>query len=174
VRLAESLDLGDDEAVRVLGRHRQRQVVEGERLALHGDVAGEVRRRAAQDRNRDRERLVEQPLLAVDRHDPNEILMRAPVDAAALLARVNERAQADLGERAGTMACNVAKELRQRSEREVVSLDAAFDRHRRELRHETPMSTDRPPDETCARQAIEAPRLAITRRRRKNQREITW
>ena len=51
---------------RVLGRHRGGQVVERQRLALHGDVAGRVGRGAADQRDVDREGLVEQPLLAVD------------------------------------------------------------------------------------------------------------
>jgi hypothetical protein len=51
---------------RVLGRHRHREIVEGERLALHADVAGWVGRGAADQAHVDREGAVEEPLLAVD------------------------------------------------------------------------------------------------------------
>ena len=54
-------------------------------------------------RDRDRERLVEQPLLAVDLHHAHQVLGRARVDLAAVLARIDEGAQPHLGERAGAV-----------------------------------------------------------------------
>ena len=38
----DALDLRDHEPVGVLGRHRQRKIVERQRFALHGDVAAQV------------------------------------------------------------------------------------------------------------------------------------
>ena len=111
-RGGNALDLRDDEAVGVLRRHRQRQVVERQRFAFHGDVAGQVGGRAADERHRDRKGLVEKPLLAVELDDANEIFAGRSVDAPALDARIDESAQADLGQCSGAMPGDVAEELR--------------------------------------------------------------
>ncbi len=50
-RPGDALDLHDDDAARVLDRHRLGEIVDGQRLALHRDVAGLVRRGAAQKRD---------------------------------------------------------------------------------------------------------------------------
>ena len=80
----DALDLHDDQAVGVLRRHRHGEIVERQRLALHGDVAVRVGGGAAQERDVDRKGLVEQPLLAVDLHHPHEVLGGAVVDLATL------------------------------------------------------------------------------------------
>ena len=49
--------------------------------------------RAADERDVDRERLVEQPFLAVDLEQLDEVLGRHAVELAALLARIDEGAQ---------------------------------------------------------------------------------
>ena len=90
---------------------RQREVVQHQRLVLHRDVAREIGGRAADERYRHRKRLVEQPLLAVDGEQLDEILFRPCVDPAACLARIDERAHADLGQRARAVARDVAEEL---------------------------------------------------------------
>ena len=50
----------------------------------------------ADERDVDRERLVEQPFLAVDLDQPDELFRRRRVDLAAVLARIDEGAQAHL------------------------------------------------------------------------------
>ena len=70
----QPLDLGDDEPLAGLGRHGDREIVEQERLALHADIAVGVGRGAADDRDVDREGLVEQPLPPADLHHPDEVL----------------------------------------------------------------------------------------------------
>ena len=65
-------------------------------------------------RDVDREGLVEQPLLAVDRMHAHEILGGARVDLAAAVARIDEGAEADLREHAGPLRGDVAEELRDR------------------------------------------------------------
>ena len=87
----QPLDLGDDEALARLGRHRDRQVVEDQRLALHADIAVGVGGGAADDRDVDRDRLVEQPLPAVDLHHPDEIGCADQVQLAAAQARDRRR-----------------------------------------------------------------------------------
>ena len=61
---SDALDLDDDDAAGVAGRRGDRQRLEDQRLPLHGDVAVRVRSGAAQDRDIDRPRLVEQILRA--------------------------------------------------------------------------------------------------------------
>ena len=72
----DPLDLHDHHAARVLDRHRHGEIVEVERLALRGDVAVRVGRGAAQEGDVEREAAVEQPLLAVDLHEPDEVFRR--------------------------------------------------------------------------------------------------
>ena len=55
--LGDALDLDDDEAARVARRHGDRQRLQRQRLALHGDVAVAVGGGAAHDGDVDRERL---------------------------------------------------------------------------------------------------------------------
>ncbi len=108
---AHPLHLRDHEAAGVLRGRRDGEVVERERLVLHGDVAVQVRGGAAKQRDRDREGLVEEPLLALDLHHAHQLVGGAIVDLAALLARIDERAQAHLGDGAGAMGADVAEEV---------------------------------------------------------------
>ena len=61
-------DLNDHHAAGVLHRHRLRQVVDGQRLALHGDIAGLVGGGAPQQRHRQPLRPIKQQLLSADLH----------------------------------------------------------------------------------------------------------
>ena len=110
---ANALDLHDDEAVGVLRRHRQREIVERQCLALHGDVAAQVGGGATEQRHRDGEGFVEQPFLVVDLHHAHQVVGSAVVDLATLLARIDKRAQPHLGQRAGPVSGDVAKQLAQ-------------------------------------------------------------
>ena len=91
--LGDALDLRDDQAAAVV--HRDRQPVERERLALHRDVAVRVGGGAADDGDMDRERLVEQEVLAADAQQRAQVLGGALVELAAAVARIDERAEAD-------------------------------------------------------------------------------
>ena len=169
---AHSLDLRDDEAARILGGHRQRQIVEGECLPFHGDVSAQVRGGAAQQRHGDRKRGVEQPLLVVDLHDANQVLRRTAVDLAAFQARIDKGTHANLGQRSGAMPGDVAKQLSQRTQRQVIGLDAALYCHRRELRYQAPMTTHGALDQAVAGEAIQAAIFAVARCRGKQQRQV--
>jgi hypothetical protein len=91
----DALDLRDDEPLAVLGSRRQRQIVEGQRLLFHRDVAVVVGRGAADDRDIDRKRLVEQPGLAIDFDQPHQLFGGAGVQLAAAIGRIDEGAEAD-------------------------------------------------------------------------------
>ena len=94
-------------------------------------------------RHRDGKGFIEQPFLAVD------LASRAPDRrwCASLIlppcwrGSTNVRSPT-LVKRTCPVSGDVAKQLTQGSQRQVVCLDAAFHGHRRELRHESPMSAD--------------------------------
>ena len=69
-RSRHALDLHDDDAARAARRLRHREHLAEHRLLLHRHVAVLVGRRAAQERDVDRHRLEEQPLLAGERRSP--------------------------------------------------------------------------------------------------------
>jgi hypothetical protein len=94
----------------------------------------------------------------------HQILGGASVYLAAALARIHERAEADLREHARPVRADVAEELRDDAEWQVVRLDAPLHRERRELRDERPVPADRTPHEAFVREAVEAALLAVARR----------
>ena len=94
------------------------------------------------------------------------------VELAAALARVDEGAEADPAEQAGTPAGDLAEQLRDAAQRQVPGLDQAVGRHLAELGHQRPMPADRAPDQPVMRQAVEAPVLAVAGCRREQQAEV--
>ena len=126
----------------------------------------EIGGRAADERDGDREGLVEEPLLAVDLHHAHELLGRARVDPAAALARIDEGAQArpwSACRRGGPPMSRI--EVRDDAQRQVVGLDLVVDRQRGQLRHQRPVAADRALDQPRVGQAIEA-RVPCRRRAR--------
>jgi hypothetical protein len=75
--LGQTLDLHDHHAAGTPRRLGHRQHLAVDRLLLHGDVAVLVRRRSAQQRHVDLERLEEEPLLALQRDQLDQVLGRA-------------------------------------------------------------------------------------------------
>ena len=161
VDLGDPLDLDDHQTAGVLGRHGHGQVVQGERLALHGDVAGRVGGRAADQRHLDRERPVEQPLLPVDLDEPDQVLRGHRVDLAAVLARVDEGAEPDPAEQAGFARGDVAVEVRDAALREVVGLDLVLQSELADARDQPPVPADHAPQQTVAAEPIQALPLAV-------------
>src|SRR5512139_222699 len=99
VLVGDPLDLGDDEAVVVFGRHGLGQHLDGEGLPLHGDVAVCVRRCTPYDGHVDGGQLVEENLLSFDLHELNEVftlLLCFLVQFSAVDPGVDEGPQADV------------------------------------------------------------------------------
>ncbi len=88
------LHLHDDDAAGAPRRLRHREHLAEHRFLLHRHVAVLVGGRAAQERDVDRHRLEEQPLLAGEVDDLDEIGRRARALPRALLARIDERVEA--------------------------------------------------------------------------------
>ena len=140
----ELADLGDDDAAAVAGGHGHRQHLALDGLALHRQVAVLVGGRAADDRDVDREGVEEQPLAAAQGDDLDEVLGRAGVLLAAGLARVDVRAQPDLGDDARPPGGDLAHELREHALRERVRLDLVRLDQRPEPRLVADVAADRP------------------------------
>ena len=136
------------------------------------EVAGGVGGGGADEGDVDRERLVEQPLLAVELDQPDEILGGGGVDLAAALARVDEGAQADLGEGAGLAGGDVAVEVRDAALRQVVGLDPVLDREPADLGDQPPMAADDALREPVMAQPVQPLLLAVALPRREQQGQV--
>ena len=152
-QLGDALDLHDHQPAGVVRRHRQRQRFDRQRLALHGDVAVRVGGGAANDADIDRDRLVEEILLAADRHQFDHILGRSLVQLAAAEARIGESAEADAREVPRLAGGDVAVEVGDRPKRQVVALDLVADNELLDRRDEIEMRTDHALDEARLREA---------------------
>src|SRR6266404_8553724 len=146
-RLGDALDLRDHQPARVVRRHRERQRFNRQRLALHGDVAVRVRSGAAINADIDRDRLVEQILLAPDRHQFDQIFGRFLVELAAAEARIGEGAKADAGKVPRLAGGDVAVEVGERPQRQVVAFNLVTDNELLNPGDKVEMRTDHPLDE---------------------------
>ncbi len=137
-------DLGDDDATAVARGHGHREHLALDGLALHRQVAVLVGGRAADDRDIDRERVEQQPFATAQRDDLDQVLGRARVLLAPGLARVDVRAQADLGDDARPARRDLAHQLREHALRERVRLDLVGLDQRPEPRLVADVAADRP------------------------------
>ena len=124
----QALDLHDHHAAGIMRRHGDRLRFQGQRLALHADVAERVRGGAADDADIDREAFVEQYFLAVEGYEFDEVFGGAGVDLAAAVARIDERAEADAGEMRRAVRGDVAEQVGDDALRQVIALDLVGDR----------------------------------------------
>jgi hypothetical protein len=159
--LGDALDLHDDDTAGVARGHGDRARLQGQRLLLHGDVAVGVGSGAADDADVDRKGLVEQVVLAVDRHQPHKILGGARVELATAEARIDEGAQPDPGQRARLAGGDVAEQVRDHPLRQVPGLDAVIDRKRLQARHQPPVAADHARHQALVAEVVEAARLAV-------------
>jgi hypothetical protein len=169
---SDPLHLYDHHTARVFHRHRHREVVEVERLALGGHVAVRVSGGAAQEGDVERKAAIEQPLLAVDLHDPHEVFGRDGIDLTALNARIDEGADADPGERARLAGGNVAVEVRDDALGQVIGFDLALQRQAADLWDQPPMAADHALEQAIVAERVEAAILSVPLPGREQQREV--
>ena len=142
-------------------------------LLFHRDVAVVIGGGAPHNRDVDRKRLVEQPWFAIDFDQPHQLFGGARIQLAAAIGRDRRRCRARLWKGTGLAPRNLAKQMRNASERQIVSLDMVVDRHPRQSSAPAPKCppTSRLIRPGCARRL--SPRSPpIARRCRKHQREI--
>ena len=159
--VGDPFDLHDDQPAAVACGHRDRQAFQRERFALHRDVAVGIGGGAADDRDVDRQRFVEQVFTPVERHQRHQVFDSALVELAATMARVDERAQADTRQVAGFAGGDIAVKMGDHTLRQVVGVDLAGHCKLLQPRHQSPVAADRTPDQAGVRQVIQAACLAI-------------
>jgi hypothetical protein len=159
--LGDPLDLGDDDAVAVLGRHGHGQVVEGQCFAFHGDVAEGIGGGAAHEGDIDLADLVEQPLLAIDLDQADDVLGGPGIDPATAVAGIDEGMQSDLGERTRLAGGEIPEQLADDALRQVVGLDAVVECQLRDLRHAAPVARHHPAQQAFVAEVIEPQGLAV-------------
>jgi hypothetical protein len=98
------------------------QLLEVHAFLVQRDVALFVGEGAADDRHVDLRARVVQPFFAGELGQVHQVLGGAGIQLAALLARIDEGAESDLGEQARRTGRDVARQVRQRALREVVGL----------------------------------------------------
>jgi hypothetical protein len=116
---------------------------------------------AADEGDVDRDRLVEQPLLAVDFHHPNQLLGGARVELAARQARIDEGAEADARQVPGLAGGDVAVQMRDHALRQVVGGDPVVHRERTHLRDQAPVAADDARQQALAAESVQAALAAI-------------
>src|SRR5262249_22821756 len=129
---------------------------------FHRNVAVGIGRGAADDADIDRERLVEEVLLAADLHELDEIFGGALVELPAAEARVGESAESHPTQMAGLARGDVTEEMRDHPLRRVVGLDLVPAGGGLQLWPDPPMPADHPLDEPRLRKMVEPPAFAVS------------
>src|ERR1700730_11084981 len=118
--------------------HRNGESLERERLPFHREVAVGVPGRRPDDTHVYRKGVIEQALRTAHRHKLDEILGGSPVELAATVAWIDESSQSDLGDMAGTVGRDVAKQMGDNALREVVGFYLVGNGQLLKLRHQAP------------------------------------
>ncbi len=167
-------DLGDDDAARVVRGHGDGLRFQRQRLLLHGDVAVEVGCGAADERDMDRESLVEEIVLAVDGHQADDVFGGLRIQLAAAQAWIDESAETDVRQRTGFAGGDVAEQMGDDALRQIPGLDLVLDGQRLQFWREAPMAADDPGDQSFVAQMVEAARLAVALAGGIDQSQSSW
>jgi hypothetical protein len=151
-----ALDLRDHQTAGILGRGGNGQSVQRQRFIFHGDIAIAIRGSAANERHIDAERFVQQPFLAVDDDDLDQLLPGRLVQPPAVLTGVDKGAEADFGEHATAFAGNFPVQLTHHTQRQVVGFHLAGQRQRAESGHQRPVTADDPLQQSAVGKTIDA------------------
>ena len=159
--LGNALDLRDHHAARVARRHGNRQRLQRQRLAFHGQVAVGVGGGGADDADLDRKGLVEQAFLVADLQQLHQIVGGARVQLAAAVARVDKGVQPHARERAGLAGGDVAEQMADHALRQVPGLDQVVDRELLHRGHQTPVAADHAFQQAGVAKVVQPARLAV-------------
>ena len=102
----------------------------------------------------------------------DEVLLRDPVDLAAVVAWIHEGSQANTRRQPGAMAGDLTIKLCDTSERKIIRLDRFIERQLRKLGHQGPVPADGTLDQTRMGKPVNPALAGITGRRREHEREI--
>ncbi len=156
-----ALHLDDHDSACAPRRLRHRQHLSEHRLLFHRHVSILVRGRSAQEGDVDRHRLEEEPFLAGEIDDLDEIRRRARALPRTLLAGIDERVESGLRQQTRSPGRHVAHELRQHALRQRVRFDLVRGGEARQPRRVDQRARDRSLDEALVRKMRRAERGAI-------------
>lgn len=139
-----------------MGGLRHRQYLQPGAFLLDAEVALLIDGGAANERGVDGEWLVEEPLPASQLDDLDEVFVGDVVQAATLLARINEGVQPDVRDETGAAGGDFAEHLGHHALRKVVGLEAALQRHPPHFRGHGPIAGHDPLDQPLQRNLAEA------------------
>jgi hypothetical protein len=142
--VGDALDLRNHKAAGIVDSHRERERFDRERLTLHCDVAIGVRGGSANDAEVERQGFIEQVFLAAHRDQFDEVFRRLFVHLPAAEPRVNEGSQTDARQMARLPRRNVAIEVHDRSEGQIVAFDLIVDDESLDRWREIEMAADHP------------------------------
>ena len=142
--VGDALDLDDDQTAGILCRHGNREHFQRHGLALHGDVAVQVGRRAPEKRHLHRHGTVCQVFLAVEGNDLDEIFLGHRIDLAPVQPRIDKGPDADAGDGPGIAGGDIAEHVRDDALRQIVGLDLFSHRELLQLRRHAPVSGNHP------------------------------
>jgi hypothetical protein len=118
---------GADGAAGIARGHGDGERLQRQRFLLHRQITVRVAGCSPDDTDIDREPLVEEIFLAVDFHQADDVLLRLLVELAAAVARIDESAEADARDMAGTVRGDVAEQMRDHTLRQIIGLNLVGD-----------------------------------------------
>ncbi len=142
-----------------------------QRFLLHRDVAVRIRRGATDERHVDRQGFVEEELLAAEGDQLDDFLEGGGVHSTAFQARIDEGAEAHLGERSGLAGANVAVEVRDDALGQVIREDLVVLYEATDLGREPEVAADHAPQQALVGEPVEPFLLGIPLARCMHERE---
>ena len=106
----DALHLGDDDSSVVFCSLGNGKDLTNDAFAFHAEIAQGIRIGGANQAHMDRERLVTEPVFAVDFDPLNQVLHRAGVHFPPAVAGIDEGVQPHLGKNARTPCGNLAQQ----------------------------------------------------------------
>ncbi len=175
-RQAAELDgrahLDDHLAARIMGCQGDRVDIQVGRFLVQADVALRVGEGAADDGRVDGEGLVTEQLPAVDLDHFHEVFGGPRVQLAALDARVDKGAQADVGKESRPSGADLAVQLHGDAAGQYVGLDLLVAGQFLHARRPDPVAADDPSHHAFVSEAVQALGLAVADSQRVNDEQI--
>ncbi len=166
-------NLRDDDAARIMRGQGGGIDIDIGRLLIEADIAVRIAERATDNGNIDRKGFVPEELVASDRDDLDEILLGGLVHLAALLARIDEGAEAYMGEQPWPLSGDLAIELHHAATWQNICFDLFVACHLLHLRRPDPMPANHPLDETFVGEMIHSLGFLVSDSKRMKNREVS-
>ena len=171
--LDDFFHLDDDPAAGVLAGLSHGGDVDGADLPVNGAVAVLVGVAGTQEHHIDGERLVEQPLLALDLDDLHQVLLGDIVEFAAAVAGVGKGVQAHVGDGADVVGRDVPVHVGDDALGQVIRLDLVAQGQIAQLGGPVPVAADDPLDHALVAVVVAAGAVPVALARREEQRQIS-